>query len=176
MLGLRFCTRAFSSCSKRVPLTIAASLAVEHRLQTRRFSSVAHGPRCSAARGILPDQGSNPSPLHRQADSQPLRHQGSPMQLSFMAKGTLMLKGRQAEIRNLEKSWLESLWEQVILGKLSQFSGLSSLRSSESFSSWGVGMLPTAAAQGYNDLSYLEPDKMWSQRKKQRLLEHQCNL
>ena len=28
--------------------------------------------------GILPDQGSNPCPLHWQADSQPLRHQGSP--------------------------------------------------------------------------------------------------
>ena len=39
---------------------------------------VAHGPRCSAACGIFPDQGSNPRPLHWQADSQPLRHQGSP--------------------------------------------------------------------------------------------------
>ena len=44
---------------------------------------VAHGPSCSAACGILPDQGSNLCPLHRQADSQPLRHQGSPS-LSFM--------------------------------------------------------------------------------------------
>ena len=40
---------------------------------------VAHGPSRSAARGIFPDQGSNPCPLHRQADSQPLRHQGSPV-------------------------------------------------------------------------------------------------
>ena len=39
---------------------------------------VAHGPSYSAACGILPDQGSNPCPLHWQADSQPLRHQGSP--------------------------------------------------------------------------------------------------
>ena len=39
---------------------------------------VAHGPSCSAACRILPDQGSNPRPLHWQADSQPLRHQGSP--------------------------------------------------------------------------------------------------
>ena len=38
---------------------------------------VAHGPRCSAACGIFPDQVSNPCPLHWQADSQPLRHQGS---------------------------------------------------------------------------------------------------
>ena len=47
MLGLRFCARAFSSCGKwgplfiavRKPLTIAASLVAEHRLQTRRLSS-----------------------------------------------------------------------------------------------------------------------------------------
>ena len=47
VLGLRFCVRAFSSCGKRGPLfiavhrplTIAASLVAEHRLQTRRLSS-----------------------------------------------------------------------------------------------------------------------------------------
>ena len=39
---------------------------------------VVHGPSCSTACGIFPDQGSNPCPLHWQADSQPLRHQGSP--------------------------------------------------------------------------------------------------
>ena len=36
---------------------------------------VVHGPSCSAACGIFPDQGSNPCPLHWQADSQPLCHQ-----------------------------------------------------------------------------------------------------
>ena len=47
---------------------------------SRRAGSVvvAHGPSCSAACGIFPDQGSNPRPPHWQADSQPLRHQGSP--------------------------------------------------------------------------------------------------
>ena len=47
---------------------------------SRRTGSaiVAHGPRCSAACGIFPDQGSNLGALHWQADSQPLRHQGSP--------------------------------------------------------------------------------------------------
>ena len=47
VLGLRFFARAFSSCGKRGPLfiavhgplTIAASLVAEHRLQTRRLSS-----------------------------------------------------------------------------------------------------------------------------------------
>ena len=47
---------------------------------SRRAGSVvvAHGPSSSAACGILPDHGSNPCPLHWQADSQPLHHQGSP--------------------------------------------------------------------------------------------------
>ena len=47
VLGLRFCARAFSSCSKRGPLfiavcgplTVAASLVAEHRLQMHRLSS-----------------------------------------------------------------------------------------------------------------------------------------
>ena len=47
VLGLCFCARAFSSCGEqgplfiavRGPLTIAASLVAEHRLQTRRLSS-----------------------------------------------------------------------------------------------------------------------------------------
>ena len=48
---------------------------------SRRAGSVvvAHGPSCSAACGIFPDKGSNPCSLHWQADSQPLRHQGSPI-------------------------------------------------------------------------------------------------
>ena len=47
---------------------------------SRRAGSVvvAHGPNCSASCGIFPDQGLNLCPLHWQADSQPLRHQGSP--------------------------------------------------------------------------------------------------
>ena len=54
---------------------------------SRRAGSVvvAHGPSYSAACGIFPDQGSNPCPLHWQADSQPLHHQGSPVIL-FEAK------------------------------------------------------------------------------------------
>ena len=53
---------------------------------SRRASSVivAHGPSCSPACGIFPDQGSNPCPLHWQADSQPLRHQGSPNWIVLM--------------------------------------------------------------------------------------------
>ena len=58
MLGLRFCVRAFSSCSERGPLliavrrplAIAASLVVEHKLQTRRLSSC--GSRAQLLRGM----------------------------------------------------------------------------------------------------------------------------
>ena len=58
VLGLRFCARAFSSCGKwgplfiavRGPLTIAASLVVEHRLQTHRLSNC--GSQAQLLRGM----------------------------------------------------------------------------------------------------------------------------
>ena len=81
VLGLRFCARAFSSCGERGPLFIAVRgpLLLQSTGSRRAGSAaVAHGPSRSEACGILPDQGSNPRPLHWQADSQPLRHQGSP--------------------------------------------------------------------------------------------------
>ena len=68
MLGLRFCARAFSSCGERGPLfiamrgplTIAATLVAEHRLQTRRLSSC--GSRAQLLHGIwdLPRPGLKP--------------------------------------------------------------------------------------------------------------------
>ena len=68
MLGLRFCARAFSSCGKRGPLfiavrgplTIAASLIAEHRLQSRRLSSC--GSQAQLLRGMwdLPRPGHEP--------------------------------------------------------------------------------------------------------------------
>ena len=68
VLDLRFCARAFSSCGKRGPLfiavrgpiTIAASLVAEHRLQTRRLSSC--GSQAQLLRGMwdLPGPGLEP--------------------------------------------------------------------------------------------------------------------
>ena len=69
VLGLRFCARAFlSSCGKRGPplvavrgpLTIAASLVAEHRLQTRKPSRC--GSRAQLLRGMrdLPRPGLEP--------------------------------------------------------------------------------------------------------------------
>ncbi|KAJ8782454.1 hypothetical protein J1605_010162 [Eschrichtius robustus] len=68
-------------------LFLKIPLYAQFRLKcSRRAGSVivAHGPSCSAACGMFPDQGSNPCPLHWQADSQPLRHQGSPTSLSSL--------------------------------------------------------------------------------------------
>ena len=63
-----YCARAFSSCGEqgplfiavRGPLTIAASLAAEHRLQTRRLSNC--GSRAQLVRGMwdLPRPGLEP--------------------------------------------------------------------------------------------------------------------
>ena len=63
-LGLRFCAKAFSSCGKRGPLfitvhgplTIAASLVAEHRLQTRRLSN------CGSRAQLLRDMWDPPGP------------------------------------------------------------------------------------------------------------------
>ena len=52
-------------------------------LDAQGSAVVAHGPSRPAACGILPDQGPNPRPPHQQADSQPLRHQGSPLYKIF---------------------------------------------------------------------------------------------
>ena len=62
---------------------------------SRRAGSVvvAHGPSCPAACGIFPDQGSNPCPLHWQADSQPLHHQGSPLHVSLWVSETILENG-----------------------------------------------------------------------------------
>ena len=67
------------SSSRCACLSLSRPLLLRSKGSRRAGSAiVAHGPSCSAAGGILPDQGSNPCPLHWQADSQPVRHQGSP--------------------------------------------------------------------------------------------------
>ena len=55
---------------------------------------VAHGPSCSATCGIFPDQGSNPCPLHWQADSQPLPPPGKPHNTVLRANFTSYSMGR----------------------------------------------------------------------------------
>ena len=68
VLGLRFCVRAFSSCGKRGPLfiavhgplTIVASLVVEHRLQTRRLSNCGSRAQLLCSMWDLPRPGLEP--------------------------------------------------------------------------------------------------------------------
>ena len=67
-LGLRFCARAFSSCGKwgalfivvRGPLTIAASLVAEHRLQMRRLSNCGSRAQLLCGMWDLPKPGLEP--------------------------------------------------------------------------------------------------------------------
>ena len=69
VLGLCFCARAFSSCGKRGPLfiavcgplTMAASLVAEHRLQTRRLSNC--GSRAQLLRGMWDPPGPGLEPV-----------------------------------------------------------------------------------------------------------------
>ena len=89
-LGLCCCAWAFSSCGARAshcsclsrcgaraPGT-PASVAAARGLQSAGPAVAAYGSSHSTASGILPHHGSNPRPPHWQADSQQLRHQGSP--------------------------------------------------------------------------------------------------
>ena len=91
---------------------------------SRRAGSVvvAHGPSCSAACGIFPDQGSNLCPLHWQADSQPRRHQGSPPNSFILApRGhpptdvTLRLHINTGETRSISVCIL-CMWWAVCFG------------------------------------------------------------
>ena len=75
--------------------------------------AVAHGPSCFAACGIFPDQGSNPCPLHWQADSQPLRHQGSPNAAFLIAHpGNDLNVHQQRLIRSV---WYLSVQQKITL-------------------------------------------------------------
>ena len=109
------CVGAFSSRGERGPLpvpvrgplTAGASPAAGHGLQARRpqqpwlaGSRAQAQARAGAAHGIFPDQGPNPCPLHWQADSQPLRHQGS--------SPTLMLSDFEYTLKRKETSFF---WE-----------------------------------------------------------------
>ena len=102
-LSLVVASRGHSS-SRCAGLSLSRPLLLQSTGSGRAGSVVvAHGPSCSLACGIFPDQGSNPCPLHWEADSQPLRHQGSPY---------LVLIGGLLYI-NLEDKYL-SLWEVTI--------------------------------------------------------------
>ena len=77
VLGLCCCTWDFSGGNEQVG---GYSLVAEHKALGHTGSGVVvHRLSCSAAGGVFLDQGSNPSLLHCQVDSEALDHQGSPM-------------------------------------------------------------------------------------------------
>ena len=71
-----------------------ASVVTAPGLQSTGSVAVAHGLSCSAARGIFPDQGSNPYLLHWQVDSSPLSQAAKPGDLDYGHES-----GRTAERR-----------------------------------------------------------------------------
>ena len=85
------------SSSRCAGLSLSRPLLLRSTGSRRAGSAiVAHGPSRSAACGIFPDEGLNPRPLHWQADSQPLRHQGSPSGV-FKIKMKPVLTGEKAQ-------------------------------------------------------------------------------
>ena len=102
VLGLRFCARAFPSCGERGPLfiavrgplTIAASLVAEHRLQTRRLSSC--GSRAQLLRSMwdLPRPGLEPVSPALAGRLSTTAPPGKPLKDNF-------LKGRHPKLRQI---------------------------------------------------------------------------
>ena len=119
MLGLCGCSGLFSSCGEGGLLLAVVSRVVqdstarglgrcgsrapEHRLN----SCAAVGLNRSAARGIFPDQGSNPCLLPWEADSSPLSRQGGPAHPFSVLKtdtGLTQKSARWVEIRGVKSS------------------------------------------------------------------------
>ena len=106
-LSLVVASRGHSS-SRCTGLSLSQPLLLQSTGSRRTGSVVvAHGPSCSAACGIFPDQDSNLCPLHWQADSQPLRHQGSPSLLFWRDKD---FKAWLA-VKIISK-WLNEAWDR----------------------------------------------------------------
>ena len=94
-LSLVVVSGGYSSCGAWAFHCSGFSCCAAQALESAGFSScdshkgsvvVVHGLHWSMAGGIFLDQGTNPSVLHRQADSIPLSHQGSPESFYFVLK------------------------------------------------------------------------------------------
>ena len=95
MLDHCCCARTFSSCGEQRLLS-SCGVRASHCsgfsccgawvLGPTGSVVVVHGLSCSEARGIFPNQGSNPCPLYWEADSYPLHHQGILSSLASVLK------------------------------------------------------------------------------------------
>ena len=104
VLGLRLCARALSSCGKRGPpfiavrrpLTIAASLVAEHRLQMRRLSNC--GSQAQLLCGMRDPPRPGPEPVSpalagRLSTTVP---PGKPLLISLMSVTVLLISSTEA--------------------------------------------------------------------------------
>ena len=127
-LGLHFCARAFSSCSNwgplfiavRGPLTIAASLVAEHRLQTCRLSNC--GSRAQLLRGTWDPPRPGPEPMSpalagRLSTTAP---PGKPYFMFFKWKHIWIVHRSFAPIRHLFTLWFTEFcqFKSVFLNSL----------------------------------------------------------
>ena len=104
------------SSSRCAGLSLSRPLLLRSTDSSRAGSVVvAHGPSCSAACGILPDQGSNPCPLHWQADSQPLGHQGSPKLLPSIFFLSLTQVCKEKSFDFFSDKLVADSWSQIFL-------------------------------------------------------------
>ena len=110
-------------------LIAVAPLVLEQRLQDTQASvvtapghqstgsvAVAHGFSCSAARGIFPDQESNPYLLHWQADSLPLSQQPNPGIWIMDMKAAGQLNTGEDEPWQFYHASAVHLWSLVLAG------------------------------------------------------------
>ena len=72
------------SCCEAQALGTWASAVAAHGLQSTGSVVVMNRLSCSLACGLLLEQILNPCPVHWQADSQPLDHQGKPLHFLFI--------------------------------------------------------------------------------------------
>ena len=88
-------SRVFFVCVCYAGLSLLGPLPLRSTGSGRAGSAaMAHGPSRSVACGIFLDRGTNTCPLHRQVDSQPLCHQGSPVFISFHSFFFILLCSR----------------------------------------------------------------------------------
>ena len=100
------------SSSRCTGLSLSRPLLLRSTGSRRAGSAVvACGPSRSMACGIFPDQDSNPRPLHWQADSQPLRHQGSPLPASLKAAYCIYWTVLWFSLKNISWSSLYTVYQ-----------------------------------------------------------------
>ena len=121
VLGPRFCARAFSSCGKWGPLfiavcgplTIVASLVVEHRLQTRRLSNC--GSWAQLLRGMwdLPRPGPEPVSPALAGRFSTTAPPGKPLKLGSLLQSFYICKnwgiGKAAHLMPNNQNWKADL-------------------------------------------------------------------